>query len=249
MLSAILKHPVILKTLIAEMQPIHRIARRYFKYNTNIFLAGTAAKTCLASKRFFAGSACSASFLKADKLPKNLTQHRQMSFDVNLNVQNNVILYKYENKNYFRNMRIFIIGQLIGWSVLAVYSYTPKFFDIFTTDKTFLEYIRENGLRLGLFWLSLTIGIGMYLMIHLLLSRTIKYIILNKGGKTISLVTYNFWKKDSVITVPTGTVRSYGHRTDIGMQLAIKVQEKWFFYLADKKGTFVNPKLFDFVMG
>lgn len=159
--------------------------------------------------------------------------------DINLNVQNNVVLYKCENEKYFRNMRIFIIGQLIGWSILAVYAYTPNFFDIFTTDETLTEYIRNNMFRLSLFSLSFVIGkdflflfiisilfpviificsyviiffvfykgISVYLMIHLLCSRTVKYIVLNKGGRTLTIVTYNLWKKDCVMTVPTATVR------------------------------------------
>lgn len=39
-------------------------------------------------------------------------------------------------------------------------------------------------------------------------ARNVKYIILNKGGKTLSLSTYHLWKRKSdIITLPVGMVR------------------------------------------
>lgn len=103
-----------------------------------------------------------ASFLKPSKLPQSLVvRHQQISkltLDVNTNVRNNVILYKNENDRYFRNMRIFAIGQLFGWSVLALYTYTPDFLDIFTTDIKLKEFLKKHLFRLPTFVFSIFAG-------------------------------------------------------------------------------------------
>lgn len=78
--------------------------------------------------------------------------------DVNMNVQNNVILYKLEKDAYFRNLRIFAVGQLFGWAILALYTYAPSFWDIFNTDINLKKYLFEHMFRLGIFLCSIVIG-------------------------------------------------------------------------------------------
>lgn len=79
-------------------------------------------------------------------------------FDVNTNIKNNVILYKNENERYFRNIKMIAIGQLLGWSVLAFCTYTSAFFDIFTTDIKFKEFIKQHSYRLSMFAFSTFAG-------------------------------------------------------------------------------------------
>jgi len=78
--------------------------------------------------------------------------------DVNTNVQNNVILYKFEKNVYFRNIQIFGVGQLFGWALLAFYTYKPSFWDIFNTDIKFKEYLVNHVFWLGTFLFSIFIG-------------------------------------------------------------------------------------------
>jgi len=47
----------------------------------------------------------------------------------------------------------------------------------------------------------------MCLMLYALHSRIIKYIILNKGGKTLTLVTHHFLKKKSTINLSVESVK------------------------------------------
>lgn len=47
----------------------------------------------------------------------------------------------------------------------------------------------------------------MFFFIYALCARNIKYIILNKGGKTLSIVTYHMRKKKSNINLPIEMVR------------------------------------------
>lgn len=78
--------------------------------------------------------------------------------DVNTNVQNNVILYKYEGSTYIRNLRIFGVVQLFCCLVLAFYSYTPSFWDIYKTDINLKEYLLNHMLRIGIFFFVIMTG-------------------------------------------------------------------------------------------
>lgn len=96
--------------------------------------------------------------------------------DVNANVQNNVILYKYERNAYFRNIKIFGVGQLFGWSILALYTYKPSFWDIFTTNVKLREYWLNHLFRLGLFVFSIIAGKNHSFYTHIIIKVNILYI-------------------------------------------------------------------------
>lgn len=99
-------------------------------------------------------------FLEPSGLPQSLwVRHQQtLRLDVDTNVRNNVILYKYENSRYIRNIKIFAIGQLIGWLILAVYTYSPSFFDMNRADINWKAYMKDNGFRLLFFCFSILLG-------------------------------------------------------------------------------------------
>jgi len=252
MSGLILKHPVISKVLLTEARSIHGITQKYFIHDKSIFLTATAVRTFVTRcTRLSDGVTRPANFLKSNGLLRSLlAQRRQMSqLDVSTNVQNNVILYKYERSSYFRNIRIFGIGQLFGWLILAVYTYKPSFWDIFSTDIKFKEYLFNHMIRLPLFLFSFVAGPLMFLFVYATCARSVKYIILNKGGKTLSITTYQMQKKKSSINIPIGMAKCTSHRTEEGLHVSLKVKNKSLYYLVDKSGTFVNPKLFDHVMG
>jgi len=98
--------------------------------------------------------------LKSKCLPQNSSiRHQQtLKLDVNINVQNNVILYKYDDYKLFRNIRLFMIGQLFGWSILAFFTYRSSFFDIFKTDIDLKQYWKNNFLCLIGFSFSTILG-------------------------------------------------------------------------------------------
>ncbi|XP_050465385.1 transmembrane protein 223 [Cataglyphis hispanica] len=250
MFGLILTHPIIFKVSLTEAQPICGIMQKYFKYDKNIFSSAWSVRTFLTrSIRLSDGLVQPASLLKSSKLPKNLlVRHQQISkFDVNTNVLNNVILYKNENDGYFRIFQLFAIGQLFGWAVLAFYTYTPGFFDIFAAD---MEFMKEHVIQLSLFTCSIFVGPITFAFMYATCARNIKYVILNKGGKTISLFTYHIWKRKSqILNLPVGMARCTSHRTGRGVCIPVKIKNRSFYYMIDKNGTFVNPNLFDYTMG
>ncbi|XP_029675994.1 transmembrane protein 223 isoform X1 [Formica exsecta] len=253
MFGLILKHPIIFKVSLIKAQSIHGMMQKCFKYDKNIFSSALIVRTFLTRNiRLSDILVQPTSFLKLSKSPQNLlVRHQQTSkFDVNTNVQNNVILYKNENNGYFRNVQLFAIGQLFGWSVLAFYTYTPAFFDIFTTDIKFMEFVKEHVIQLSLFTCSIFVGPIIFAFMYATCARNIKYVILNKGGKTVSLFTYHMWKRKShILNLPIGMARCTSHRTDHGVCIPLKIENRAFYYLIDKNGIFVNPNLFDYTMG
>ncbi|XP_024883355.1 transmembrane protein 223 isoform X1 [Temnothorax curvispinosus] len=252
MLSLIFKHFITPKTVLTQMRSVHGIAQKYFMRDENISSATMAIKMFLMRHvRLSNGATRPTSFLRPNGLLQNvLIQRRQMSqLDVNTNVQNNVVLYKLEKSAYYRYMRIFSIGQLFGWSVLAFYTYKPSFWDIFYTDIKFKEFCYNHMFRLSTFICAILAGPIMFLVIYATCARSIKYIILNKGGETLSITTFHMRKNKSTISIPVDMVRCTADRTTGGGVLPIKIQNRSFYYLIDKSGTFVNPKLFDYVTG
>ncbi|KYM96220.1 hypothetical protein ALC62_13124, partial [Cyphomyrmex costatus] len=78
-------------------------------------------------------------------------------------------------------------------------------------------------------------------------ARSIKYIILNKGGKTLSIITNHVLKKKSKLNLPVGMVKCTADRRDNrGIYLPLKIENRSFYYLVNKSGTFLNLKLFDY---
>ncbi|EZA56326.1 hypothetical protein X777_02945 [Ooceraea biroi] len=189
------------------------------------------------------------SLLKSKSLSQGSVQRQHSGLDVNTNVKNNVILYKYDNPKQSRNFKLFIFAHLIGWSVLAYAIYKPSLMDIFTTDISMKQYFQDHVWRFPIFVFSSFIGPSMFLLFYFLQSRTLKYIILNKGGETLTFITHHMFKRKSTINnLPVRSVSSTKHRTDDGTYISLKVKNRPFYFLVEKTGTFVNPKLFDYVM-
>ncbi|KAG5316269.1 TM223 protein, partial [Acromyrmex insinuator] len=253
MLNLILRHPIISKTLLTQVRSVHGITQKCFICDKNIFSAVMTVRLFLTRCiRLSAGAARQTSFLKSNKLIQNLLiQRRQMSqLDVNTNVRNNVILYKFEGRTYFRNLKIFGAVQLFCCSVLAFYSYTPSFWDIFRADVNLKEHFLNYMFRFCIFLFAIMTGPLTCLYIYATCARSIKYVILNKGGETLSIITYHMQKKKSKLNLPVGMVKcTADRRNGRGTYLPLKIKNRSFYYLVNRSGTFVNSKLFDHATG
>jgi hypothetical protein len=80
-------------------------------------------------------------------------------------------------------------------------------------------------------------------------SRAVRSLWLLKGGKSIQLETYSVLAPQRSLTVPVDNVSCLQSRADTAAQIPMKVKDKWFFFLLDKRGTFYNTELFDFAVG
>lgn len=78
--------------------------------------------------------------------------------------------------------------------------------------------------------------------------RSVRYLILLKGGTKVSFVTYGPFGTNYIINVPLNCITAVQARNMSTGALPIKVQNKKFYYLLDNRGEYTNPELFDHVI-
>lgn len=86
-------------------------------------------------------------------------------------------------------------------------------------------------------------------MIWMYTLRSVRYLILNKGGRNISFVTYAPFGKNRIITVPIENVCCKESRNIARVQLPLKVKNTMMHFMLDMRGEFKNKKLFDCTAG
>ncbi|XP_021916603.1 transmembrane protein 223 isoform X2 [Zootermopsis nevadensis] len=79
--------------------------------------------------------------------------------------------------------------------------------------------------------------------------KSVRYLILRKGGDKLTFVTYTPFGKNRMLTVDVNKVSSQESRQNARVQLPIKVKNYRLFFVLDMKGEFQNPKLFDHTAG
>lgn len=86
-------------------------------------------------------------------------------------------------------------------------------------------------------------------MVWMYTLRSVRFLILNKGGKHITFVTYTPFGHNRIMKVPLENVSCKEKRTLASIQLPIKVKNKAMHYMLDMRGEFKNPILFDSTAG
>ena len=80
-------------------------------------------------------------------------------------------------------------------------------------------------------------------------SRVIKELTLCKGGKTVILTTYGPFGNTVKREISLTNLYCVTSRSEAKSYIAIKIKPKWFYYLIDVRGSFHDPKLFDYTIG
>lgn len=176
--------------------------------------------------------------------------------DVNTNVIKDVILFKYENPKFFRYMNIFAVVQYAFWSYLGAFAFTslrdaPIDKSKIKEDTPFYQRINlgENKYKNTLSIIALVVGGSSLGMIWMYTLRSVRYLILNKGGKSITLITYTPFGKNRMMTVPLQDVCCKESRNLARVQLPLKIRNRWMHYMLDMRGEFKNTLLFDSTAG
>lgn len=78
--------------------------------------------------------------------------------------------------------------------------------------------------------------------------RSVRYVILRKGGCRVAFVTYGPFGKNHIHDVPLNCVTAVQSRNLITGALPIKIKNKRFYFLLDIKGEYKNTELFDHVI-
>lgn len=79
--------------------------------------------------------------------------------------------------------------------------------------------------------------------------RSVRYLILNKGGQKCSFVTYTPFGENRIMTLGLENTSCTSSRHHSPSYIPIKVKGHFFHYLLDTKGEFKNTKLFDNTVG
>ncbi|XP_038223500.1 transmembrane protein 223 [Zerene cesonia] len=185
----------------------------------------------------------------SSKVPKTI-------HDVNTRVTKDVILFKYENPKYFMYMNTFAIVQYMFWTYLGVFALknlkdAPV--DTAKIDESTPWFrkinLGENKYKNTLGAVALLIGTGSLSMIWMYTLRSVRYLILNKGGQHLTFVTYTPFGHNRMMKVPLENVCCKEDRKLAKIQLPLKVKNKMMHYMVDMRGEFKNPLLFDSTAG
>lgn len=174
--------------------------------------------------------------------------------EVNTKVVKDVILYRYDNPKFFRIVNIFALCQFGFWTYLSHFAFTTLKDAPVPNDTENLPWWRrinlgENKYRNTLTVLSFLIGYGILTAACLFTLKSVRYLILRKGGDKLTFVTYTPFGKNRMMTVDVNKVSSEESRQNARVQLPIKVKGYHLYFVLDMRGEFRNPKLFDSTAG
>ncbi|KAI5637857.1 hypothetical protein NE865_09372 [Phthorimaea operculella] len=151
---------------------------------------------------------------------------------------------------------MFAIVQYAFWAYLSVFAFTslrdaPVDQSKVTVDTPWYKRINlgENKYRNALGGIAFTVGTGSLFMIWMYTLKSVRFLILNKGGKHVTFVTYTPFGKNRIMTVPIENVCCKETRTNAKVQLPLKVKNTWMHYMLDMRGEFKQPILFDSTAG
>ncbi|OWR53942.1 hypothetical protein KGM_212935 [Danaus plexippus plexippus] len=153
-------------------------------------------------------------------------------------------------------MNVFAIVQYMFWTYLGIFALktlrdAPVDKSKITEDTPWFRRINlgENKYRNTLGTVAILIGTGSLAMIWLYTLKSVRYLILNKGGRHLTFITYGPFGKNRIMKVPVECVCSKESRKIARVQLPIKVKNTMMHYMLDMRGEFKNPMLFDSTAG
>lgn len=79
--------------------------------------------------------------------------------------------------------------------------------------------------------------------------KSVRYLILRKGGRMVTIVTYTPLGKNRMFTLGLENLSCQEQRSVAKSQLPIKVKGHYLHYILDMRGEFKNPTLFDYTAG
>lgn len=177
----------------------------------------------------------------------------QTPLNVNTNVIKDVILFKYENPKFFKMLNVFALCQFGFWTYLSHFAYTTLR-DVPMPKSEELSWWRKINLGEQKYRMTLTViaflaGYGILTISWMYTLRSVRYLVLHKGGKKVSFVTYGPFGNNRILTVGLENVSCKEMRSAATVQLPVKVRNQYLHYILDMRGEFKNPMLFDHTAG
>ncbi|KAH8400871.1 hypothetical protein KR009_001526 [Drosophila setifemur] len=175
--------------------------------------------------------------------------------DMSTTVPKDIILFKYENPRFYNMLNFFGVCQFVFWTYLSHFAFTTlKDAPVVEQPGEDLKWFQrinlgDNKYRNGITICSFLIGYGILFAVWMFTLRSVRFLILRKGGQSLSFVTYGPFNRNRIMTVPLKCVSAEESRNLARVQLPIKVKGKTLYYVLDMRGEFRNPQLFDYTAG
>ncbi|KAL3285406.1 hypothetical protein HHI36_019508 [Cryptolaemus montrouzieri] len=171
---------------------------------------------------------------------------------MNTNVVKDVILFKYDNPKFYLVLNLFAIAQFGFWSYLSLTAY-ETLRDV-PGDKTADSWwkrinLGENKYRNTIATLCFIIGYGILTVSWIYTLKSVRYLILNKGGNKCTIVTYTPYGRNRIMTLGLENISCKTARHSAPSYVPFKVRGHYFYYLMDMRGEFKNAQLFDYTVG
>lgn len=193
------------------------------------------------------------STLRSFKCCRSYTSSR-LPFEINSDFSKDIVLFRFDNSTFYKLLGLFGMAQLFFWLYLAQFSYrnlkdVPT--DANSTSKPFWRKINlgQNKYRYGITFLCMSVGYMVAIVSAFLPLRTISSIVLCKGGIKARILTYTPFGTTRKIEVPLNNISCQQSRHSASSNMTLKIKGRWFFFLIDRRGVFLQPKLFDHTVG
>ncbi|KAL7641425.1 UNVERIFIED_CONTAM: hypothetical protein RMT77_008565 [Armadillidium vulgare] len=180
-------------------------------------------------------------------------------------VNQDVCIYVNENSKFFKYLRLFSVSQFIFWSYLSHTSYTTmKNIPVTVEEFEEVKKLQEQGewkfisiwrrMNLGQYknvisGFSAVVGFLALCLASLYTTRSIKTIILKKGGENVMIQFYSLFGNGKQNIIPISNISAKSGRHSAESYIILKVKDWKLHVIADAKGTFPNTELFDYTVG
>lgn len=79
--------------------------------------------------------------------------------------------------------------------------------------------------------------------------RSVRFLVLRKGGQTVTMVMYGPFGRNRMMDVPLRCISAQESRQTAKVTLPVKLQGARMYYMLDMRGEFTNTQLFDATVG
>ncbi|CAL1529448.1 unnamed protein product [Lymnaea stagnalis] len=187
-------------------------------------------------------------------LPSNFMSRSFASknpLDVNRQILQDALVYSHNNDSFYKALSYFGIFQLSLWGYLAFSIQDlrlPTIRDVNDPPlwKRFLY--KEGQYKNALSLLSLIVGASIFFITLTYPRRAVKNLWMLKGGQEVQITTYSWLGKEKTFKKPIEHINCLQSRTGAGQHIPLQVKGSSFYFLLDKKGSFHNTDLFDFLI-
>lgn len=182
-----------------------------------------------------------------------------LPFEADINVTNDVMLFKNERSTFYRLVSAFGLAQLIFWLYLAKFAHgnlqdaSPEVEknqieahkDTHPKTVLFLQWMNfsENKYRIGITVSFATVGYLVAMGAFLFTLRSVRYLVLLKGGQFVRVITYAPVGARR-ITIPLSYISGQQALSKDKPYYPFKIKGYWFNFLADMNGELLEQKIF-----